>query len=288
MTDQQNTPELEVDHLNIWMSGRKGEVPIIQDVSFTLHRGEKIGIAGESGAGKSVTMKAVSALLPLRSTRVTGRILFRENDGSVTDLLQIPLQQRNACSASKVSIIFQDSMNALNPFERVVQQWGDTVRLHHPEITEEKMLEYLTGRLKIFGIEGGADVLRRYPHQLSGGMKQRIAIGMALESEAKILICDEPTTALDAISQRKTVRFIEQICRENELSMLYISHNLGILKEICSRMIVMKDGQIVENGETGRVFRSPEDPYTRKLIHETMQIFVVDQWVGKQKGEKDA
>lgn len=247
-------------------------LPILKDVSFEIGAGERRGIAGESGAGKSMTMYCLTSLLPRNTCQVRGEILFREDDGSYTNLLEVPWRQRQRYCASKTCLVLQDSINALNPFERVRSQWAETVLLHHPDMQSDAVDGHILEAMAAFGIADGAEAMRKYPHQLSGGMRQRIAIAMALESEARILIADEPTTSLDTVNQRKVVAFIDALCRRRGLSMLYITHNLGIVRAVCDSVIVMKDGRIVEQGPVQEVFEAPKAAYTGQLIEGTRSL----------------
>ena len=247
-------------------------VPILRNVSFELQEGETWGIAGESGAGKSMTMYCLTALLPRHTVSMTGEILYREENGSYTRLTDIPWRERQRYCSKKACLILQDSINALNPFERVGDQWGETVRFHHPDMGKGEVSAHIRAQMAAFGIAGGAEVAQKYPHQLSGGMRQRIAIAMALESEARLLIADEPTTSLDTINQRRVVEFIQNLCRERGLTLLYITHNLGIIQAACDNVIIMKDGTIVETGRTWEVFSAPKHEYARRLLDETRRI----------------
>ena len=266
------SPILEVRHLELDILKGRESIPILRDISFSVGEGEMRGIAGESGAGKSMTMYCLTSLLPRRTTRVRGEILFREEDGSYTDLLKLPEKERQRFSAAHTCLILQDSINALNPFERIGDQWMETVLLHQPAGEKSRIRERILQQLDTFGIHGGEEVLRKYPHQLSGGMRQRIAIAMALESPARLLIADEPTTSLDTINQRRIVEFIVGLCRERGLAMLYITHNLGIVQAICDTVTVMKDGQIIEQGSTAGVFAEPQAAYTRLLLEGTRSL----------------
>ena len=265
-------PLLTVRNLCLDIIKDKRRIPILKDVSFELSEGEHMGIVGESGAGKSMTMYCLTALLPRHTCQARGEILFRDADGAVTNLLALPWEQRRRCCADRVGLILQDSINALNPFERVETQWSETVRLHRPSMDRDAIRAHLLDTMRAFGIPGEVETLRKYPHQLSGGMRQRIAIGMALESRARILIADEPTTSLDTITQRKVVEFIKDLCVSKGLSMLYITHNLGIVQAVCDTVIVMKDGGVIERGPVARVFAEPDHPYTRQLIEGTRNL----------------
>ena len=263
---------LRVENLSLWVQSEKTKTAILHDISFSVAEGEKWAIAGESGAGKSMTMKAITALLPQGSTIIEGRILYREPDGSWQDLMEIPYTKRHSYIAKKISVIFQDSINALNPNERILKQWGQTVKKFRPDITKEECREHILSRMDIFEVRGADDTLKKYPHQLSGGQRQRIAIAMALESPARILIADEPTTSLDAITQRSTVDFIGKLCAETGRTLLYISHNLGILQYICDHVMVFENGRVVEQGEADDVFFRGKADYTRQLVQGTLSI----------------
>ncbi len=268
----ENHEILKVKNLTVRIRNGKRRTTILEKISFTIREGERWAIAGESGAGKSMTMNAITALLPEGSTEIEGEILFHLPDGTWQDLLEMPYRERHAFVAEQIAVIFQDSINALNPNERVIKQWGDTVRLHDPSISKEDLEKHVLKRMEIFGVRGGKETLRHFPDQLSGGMRQRIAIAMALESPARILIADEPTTSLDAISQRNTIDFIRKLLDENRLTLLFISHNLGILQYMCDHILIMKDGLMVEQGLTDDVFYHPQEAYTRELVSETMKI----------------
>ncbi len=277
MTDQPVV--LKIHHLNLSVLQGKQEIPILHDMDLEVCQGEHWAIAGESGAGKSMTMYALTSLLPDKSTKITGEICYLEPDGSYTDILKLPFQKRSRYCADKVSLIFQDSINALNPFEKIGVQWRHTLKYRRPELNLSQQTEHMTKRLADFGISDSG-VLKKYPHQLSGGMKQRIAIAMALESDAKILIADEPTTSLDAVNQRKIVDFIQELCKKQGLTLLYISHNLALLNAVCDHAAVLKDGNIVETGSTEQVFYSPKHSYTQKLLKETRKLMISD--MGKE------
>lgn len=264
---------LSIRHLHLSILRQKQEIPILRDLNLDIRKGEKWAIAGESGAGKSMTMYALTSLLPEKSTVLSGEIRYREEDGTYTDILKLPFSKRSSYCAKKASLIFQDSIDALNPFETIGKQWNHTLTYSHPEMKKRERTEHILARLADFGITD-AQVIRNYPYQLSGGMKQRIAMAMALESGAEILIADEPTTALDAINQRRVVSFIQKLCERKNLTLLYISHDLVLLQEICTHMAVIKDGRIVEIGLANEVFERPQHAYTKELIEETRKLFL--------------
>lgn len=265
-------PILQVERLSLRLLGREGPRSILEELSFTVHQGEKWAIAGESGAGKSMTVHALSALLPRENVVVEGRVLYRDRDGTVTDLLSLPYPRRQPFCAQRVSLIPQDAMNALNPHVRIGRQWCNVLRLHRKETDGRRARQYMEAQLSRFGLPEGENLLEKYPHQLSGGMRQRIVIAMALESPAKIVIADEPTTALDTINQRKIVDLIRQLCEERRLTLLYVSHNLGLLNALCTHALILRRGRAVELGRTDAVFRRPQHPYTGVLVEQTGRL----------------
>ena len=264
---------IKINQLNLSILKDGQQISILHDICLEIREQEWWAIAGESGAGKSMTMYALTSLLPEKSTLISGEILYREADGTYTDLLKLPFKDRATYSSNKVSLIFQDSINALNPYERIGSQWCHTLRFRHPEMKKKEQINHIQKRLQQFGIPD-EQVIRKYPHQLSGGMKQRIAIAMALESPAKILIADEPTTSLDAVNQRLVVDFIKKLCKDQGLTLLYISHNLPLLYEVCTHATILQNGQILEQGSCETIFQHPSQDYTKTLISETKKLLI--------------
>ena len=240
----ENRIVLKLEDLSLYILKDGKETPILKNINLEIREQERWAIAGASGAGKSMTMYALTSLLPEKNTRISGKIQYLEPDGSYTDILTLPFEKRIAYCSKKTSLIFQDSINALNPYEKI--------------------------GLQLFGITD-PQVIRKYPHQLSGGMRQRIAIAMSLESDASILIADEPTTSLDALNQRRIVRFIQQLCTDRKLTLLYISHNLALLDDICTHVAILQHGMLIEKG-TREILHHPSHPYTRELIEETRKL----------------
>lgn len=272
---------IRITDLSVSIKKGRGEIPVLKGVSFVICEGERWAIAGESGAGKSMTMHAMTALLPEGSARISGHILFRTDDDEWVDLLDLPYKKRHAFIAERIALIFQDSISVLNPNERIERQWQDTIYLHRPGISKEEAEKHISERMDIFGVPGGKETLGKFPDQLSGGMRQRISIAMALESPARILIADEPTTALDAISQRNTIEFIRELVESRKMTLIFISHNLGILQYICDHAIIMKDGRIVEQGTAEEVFCHAKASYSKQLVEETVKI------MGDEQEKKD-
>lgn len=266
----ENRIVLKLEDLSLYILKDGKETPILKNINLEIREQERWAIAGASGAGKSMTMYALTSLLPEKNTRISGKIQYLEPDGSYTDILTLPFEKRIAYCSKKTSLIFQDSINALNPYEKIGRQWGEAVALRHPEMKKQERIWHISDRLQLFGITD-PQVIRKYPHQLSGGMRQRIAIAMSLESDASILIADEPTTSLDALNQRRIVRFIQQLCTDRKLTLLYISHNLALLDDICTHVAILQHGMLIEKG-TPEILHHPSHPYTRELIEETRKL----------------
>lgn len=248
---------LEVQHLSISF----GQVKVIDDLNFQLKSGEILGIVGESGSGKSLTSLAIMGLLPKNATQ-SGSIPFHIDNKSI-DLLQPGNHDR--IRGNEIGMIFQEPMTSLNPSMRCGQQVIENILLHTNEDfknAKKKVLE-LFEQVKLPDTER---IYRAYPHELSGGQKQRVMIAMALASNPKLLIADEPTTALDVTVQRSILELLKELQQKLRMSIIFISHDLGVISEICDRVIVMYKGKLVEQGEVEQIFENPEEDYTKGLI----------------------
>lgn len=244
-----------------FFSSKTSSVTAIKDVSFDMYRGEVLGLVGESGCGKSVTSLSIMQLLKDTPGKVT--------NGSATldgvNLVEASDTQIRDIRGGKMSMIFQEPMSALNPSMRIDKQMIETIRLHQ-DMTKEQALAHAADMLKKVGIPDPARVLKNYPHQLSGGMSQRVMIAMALSNNPELLIADEPTTALDVTIQAQILELLKKLNRESGISMLFISHNLNVVRKLCTRTAVMQRGVLVEEGDIETVFRHPRHPYTQRLI----------------------
>ena len=253
-------PLLEVKNLRTSFHTRNGIVRAVNDVSFSVNRGETLGIVGESGSGKSVTCYSLMGLVPQPPGRIEGgKAMF---DG--TDLLSCSPSELNRIRGKRVAMIFQDPMTSLNPYLRIVDQ------LIEPLLIHEKMDRRLAVKagiqaLKDMGIQDADSRIRGYPHEFSGGMRQRVMIAMALITKPDLLIADEPTTALDVTVQAQILELILRRQQELGTAVIWISHDLGVVAGFCDRVIVMYGGRIAETATTADIFRNPCHPYTRAL-----------------------
>jgi peptide/nickel transport system ATP-binding protein len=247
-------PLLSVRDLRVTYPSEAGPVPAVRGVSFDLGSGETLGLAGESGCGKSTIASALLRVLP-PATKVSGEVLL---DGE--DVLQMKPGRLRAVRWTEMSIVFQGALHALNPVQRVGDQIAEAVEIHRAVPSSKKRVEEL---LETVGIPARRS--RDYPHQLSGGQRQRILIALALACNPRILIADEPTTALDVMVQAQVLELLERLQRELALSMIFITHDLSTLSYVCQRTAVMYAGRIVEEGLADAVFARPTHPYTAAL-----------------------
>ncbi len=255
-------PLLQVRHLATEFETEQGIARALDDISFELMPGETLGIVGESGCGKSVTSLSIMRLLPKPAGRIVGgEVLF---DGR--DLVQLPADEMHDIRGNRIAMIFQEPMTALNPVYKVGRQLEETLLLHKPELNESQRREACVAMLEKVGIPAPQRRLNEYPHQLSGGMRQRVMIAMALLCDPDILIADEPTTALDVTIQAQILQLLRDLQRENGMSIIFITHDFGVIAEICDRVVVMYGGRIIEQAEILELFDHPLHPYTRGLL----------------------
>jgi oligopeptide transport system ATP-binding protein len=253
-------PLLAVHDLRTYFHTRSGVYRAVDGVNFSVERGETLGIVGESGSGKSVTCYSIMGLVPQPPGRIeSGSALF---DG--TDLLRCPAREARAIRGKRVAMIFQDPMTSLNPYLRISEQVMEPLLIHE-RITRKAALGRALEMLEAVGINDAAKRIHYYPHQFSGGMRQRVMIAMALITRPELLIADEPTTALDVTVQAQILDLIRQLQRELGMAVIFITHDLGVVSGLCDRVQVMYAGRIVETAATSTLFRAPRHPYTRAL-----------------------
>jgi oligopeptide transport system ATP-binding protein len=253
-------PLLSVTDLRTYFHTRNGVYRAVDGVSFAVERGETLGIVGESGSGKSVTCYSIMGLLPMPPARIEGgTALF---DG--TDLLRCSPEQARAIRSKRVAMIFQDPMTSLNPYMRIGDQLIEPLLIHE-KISRADALARALAMLESVGINDAAKRLPLYPHEFSGGMRQRVMIAMALITKPELLIADEPTTALDVTVQAQILELIKRMQRELGMAVIFITHDLGVVSGLCDRVQVMYAGRIVETAGTRALFHTPRHPYTRAL-----------------------
>ncbi|MCG2591772.1 ABC transporter ATP-binding protein [Ramlibacter sp. XY19] len=250
---------LEVQDLSVQLQTHRGPAYAVRNISFTLERGDALGLVGESGCGKSITVMALMGLLP-ENAKVTGSILF---DGQ--QLVGKPEREMCALRGDRMGMIFQEPMTALNPVHTIGRQVAEPLRLHRG-LDAAAARKEAVALLDRVGIPDAARRMDAYPHQFSGGQRQRITIAMALACGPDLLIADEPTTALDVTIQRQILDLIRELVAERGMALMLISHDLGVIAQNVRRMLVMYGGSVVESGETTEVFAHRAHPYTRGLF----------------------
>ena len=255
-------PLLQVEDLSTFFHTEENKVKSLRNIDLTIHKGETLALVGESGCGKSVTALSVMGLIPTPPGKFeSGRILFRGQD-----LLKTPESEMQNIRGNEISMIFQEPMTSLNPIFTIGDQIMEAIRLHQNK-TKFQTRELALKVLRQVAIPSPENRIDQYPHELSGGMKQRVMIAMAIASQPSLLIADEPTTALDATIQAQILDLLDQLRQEIEMSILLITHNLGIVAQYADRVAVMYAGKIVELASVEELFASPLHPYTRGLLN---------------------
>lgn len=251
---------LEVIDLNIEFRDHLIPETVVYDFDLSLETGDIVGIVGESGSGKSMSALAIAGLLNRHDMKKQGQIMFEG-----TNLLTCPRQELRRIQGNDIGIVFQEPMTSLNPVKKIGWQVEESLKIH-TEMNKEERRRKAIEALQSVELEDPEGIYDKYPHELSGGMRQRVMIAAAIVCEPKILIADEPTTALDVTIQAQIVKLLKKINREKRTAILFISHDLSLVRQLCERIIVMQGGYIVETGSTGQIFHQPKQEYTKKLI----------------------
>ncbi len=252
---------LEVENLSTYYHTFKGVVKSVDHISFSMNEGEVLGVVGESGGGKSVTGFSIIRLIDEPGVINADKLLF---DGE--DLMKKSEKEMNKIRGGKISMIFQDPMTSLNPVYTIEHQITEVLRLHQPGISKKECRERSLALMKEVGIPNAEERLKCYPHQFSGGMRQRVVIAIALASTPKLIIADEPTTALDVTIQAQVLKLMKRLVNEKGCALMLITHDLAVVSEITDRINVMYCGHIVESGATRKLIEHPLHPYTRGLL----------------------
>ncbi|MDD3369243.1 MAG: ABC transporter ATP-binding protein [Lachnospiraceae bacterium] len=257
---------LQVKNLNIIFGNQQHPQQVVYDLCLTMDPSEILGIVGESGSGKTQTALAIAGLLNRHLMDKSGEIMFQG-----TDLLSCSREKLRSFQGSDIGNIFQEPMTSLNPVKKIGWQVEESLRIH-TKLTAKERKEKALSMLRMVELKEPERVYEQYPHELSGGMRQRVMIAAAMINEPKLLIADEPTTALDVTIQKQIIKLLLKINRENHTAILFISHDLSLVSRICSRVIVMQNGRIVEEGTADSIFEHPGEDYTRQLVAAIPQI----------------
>lgn len=257
-----NNPILEVKNLHTVFHTSKGDISAIEGISFTVNEGEILGVIGESGSGKSVTSLSIMRLLKKGKTTISPKseIIFEGKD-----LLKLKDSEIRRIRGSEISMIFQDPLTSLNPVYTIGKQIREVLLLHRglkPQEIDSEIIRIL----KLVGISSPEKRIKQYSHALSGGMRQRVMIAMALSCQPKLLIADEPTTALDVTIQAQVLELIKELRSKLNLSIMLITHDMGVIADMADRVVVMYSGKVVESGPVGEIFKDPKHPYTQGLL----------------------
>ena len=256
------TPILEVTDLAVAFDTEEGDVRAVDSVSFRLEKGGTLGIVGESGCGKSVTALSIMRLLPKPAARIVNGVAMFNGD----DIFSLAPEALFRFRGRKISMIFQEPMTALNPVHSIGRQLVEVYDLHFDDMTSADKNDAALGMLDKVGIADAQTVLDKYPHQLSGGMRQRVMIAMALAAQPEVLIADEPTTALDVTVQAQILELIKSLQAQIGMSVILITHDLGVIAQNCDDAVVMYAGRVAERAPIRKLFRSPSHPYTQGLL----------------------
>ncbi|MBQ8217305.1 MAG: ABC transporter ATP-binding protein [Oscillospiraceae bacterium] len=252
---------LDVNKLHVAFYHDGELMDVVRDVSFSIKPQETLGLVGESGSGKSVTSKSIMRLIPDPPGKITGGSVIMDG----TDILALPKKEMRSIRGGKIAMIFQEPLTSLNPLFTCGYQIAEAVRLHR-RCSRKEAMEKAVEMLRLVGVPSPERRIKSYPHELSGGMRQRVMIAMALCCEPALLIADEPTTALDPTIQAQILKLIHELKEKNGMSVLLITHDMGIVAENCDRVAVMYAGQIVEIADVVSIFEKPRHPYTKGLL----------------------
>ncbi|ODV14458.1 MAG: methionine ABC transporter ATP-binding protein [Rubrivivax sp. SCN 70-15] len=254
------TPLLEVRHLRVEFPTRRGTLVALDDVSFDIAPGEVLGVVGESGAGKSLTGAAIIGLLEPPGRIAGGEIRF---EGQRID--DLPYEKMRAIRGRRIGAIFQDPLTSLNPLYTIGRQLIETIRTHLP-VSADEARQRAIRLLQETGIPAAEQRLDQYPHQFSGGMRQRVVIALALAAEPRLIVADEPTTALDVSIQAQIISLLKRLCRDHGAAVMLVTHDMGVIAETCDRVAVLYAGRVAEIGPVAEVIHRPQHPYTRGLM----------------------
>ncbi|HVH51024.1 MAG TPA: ABC transporter ATP-binding protein [Gaiellaceae bacterium] len=268
-------PILSIRDLAVEFKTDDGIVHAVDGISYDVFAGETLGIVGESGSGKSVSTLALLGLIPQPPGKiVSGTAMFKGKD-----LLKLKKRELRDFRGEEVAMVFQDPMTSLNPVLKIGFQLGEAIKTHHPDESDEKVKERVVDLLRLVGVPNPESRYTNYPHEFSGGMRQRAMIAMSIANSPSLLIADEPTTALDVTIQAQVLEVLKTVQEETHAATILITHDLGIVAELCERVLVMYGGRIVESGDVTTIFRAPRHPYTIGLMDSLPKLTEDEEWL---------
>ena len=274
-------PVLSLRDLQVAFTTEDGVVHAVDGVSYDIYPGEILGVVGESGSGKSVTVMSVLGLIP----QPPGRILGGEAFFRGVDLLKVSKEELRRIRGKDVAMIFQDPMTSLNPVFKIGEQIGEALKVHDPDLDDDSARNKSIDLLKLVGVPNAEVRHDQYPHEFSGGMRQRAMIAMAIANEPSLLIADEPTTALDVTVQAQVLEVLKKAQRETQAATILITHDLGLIAEVADRVVVMYAGHVVETGDVETIFHTPRHPYTLGLMNSLPRVEADERWLKPIPGQ---
>jgi oligopeptide transport system ATP-binding protein len=274
-------PLLSIRNLVVEFRTEDGVVHAVDDISYDVYPGETLGIVGESGSGKSVSTMSILGLIPQPPGRIaSGTAMFKGKD-----LLNMSKKELRRFRGDELAMVFQDPMTSLNPVLKVGHQLGEAIKTHYPKVPDDKVKKRVVDLLRMVGVPNPETRSEQYPHEFSGGMRQRAMIAMSIANSPSLLIADEPTTALDVTIQAQVLEVLKTVQAETDAATILITHDLGIVAELCERVIVMYGGKIVEHGDVHTIFRSPRHPYTIGLMDSLPKLTEDEEWLRPIPGQ---
>jgi peptide/nickel transport system ATP-binding protein len=274
-------PILSIKNLAVEFKTDDGIVHAVDDITYDVFPGETLGIVGESGSGKSVSTLSILGLIPQPPGRiVSGTAMFKGKD-----LLKMKKKELRAFRGDEVAMVFQDPMTSLNPVLKVGHQLGEAIKTHYPKIKDSEVKKRVVDLLRLVGVPNPDTRYSQYPHEFSGGMRQRAMIAMAIANSPSLLIADEPTTALDVTIQAQVLEVLKTVQNETNAATILITHDLGIVAELCERVLVMYAGRIVESGDVHTIFQNPRHPYTIGLMDSLPKLTEDEDWLRPIPGQ---
>jgi oligopeptide/dipeptide ABC transporter ATP-binding protein len=274
-------PVLSIRNLVVEFRTEDGVVHAVDDISYDVFPGETLGIVGESGSGKSVSTMSILGLIPQPPGRIaSGTAMFKGKD-----LLKMKKRELRRVRGDEVAMVFQDPMTSLNPVLKVGYQLGEAIKTHYPKEPNDKVKERVIELLRLVGVPNPESRYDNYPHEFSGGMRQRAMIAMSIANSPSLLIADEPTTALDVTIQAQVLEVLKRVQAETQAATILITHDLGIVAELCERVLVMYGGKIVEHGDVHTIFQNPRHPYTIGLMDSLPKLTEDEEWLRPIPGQ---
>jgi oligopeptide/dipeptide ABC transporter ATP-binding protein len=274
-------PILSIKNLAVEFATDDGVVHAVDDITYDVFPGETLGIVGESGSGKSVSTLSILGLIPQPPGRiVSGTAMFKGKD-----LLKLKKREMRKFRGDEVAMVFQDPMTSLNPVLKIGYQLGEAIKTHYPKVKDSEVKSRVIELLRLVGVPNPDTRYDQYPHEFSGGMRQRAMIAMAIANSPSLLIADEPTTALDVTIQAQVLEVLKTVQNETNAATILITHDLGIVAELCERVLVMYAGRIVESGDVHTIFQNPRHPYTIGLMDSLPKLTEDEEWLRPIPGQ---